>query len=51
LQNHIDNHNCTFVFPTGDEDPQAQIVQLNIELQMAERDQNKAQTDLATKQS
>jgi len=44
----FDNHNCDFVFPIGNEDPQAQIVQLNIELQMAERDRRKAQTDLET---
>ena len=23
LQNHIENHTCTFVFPTADTDPQA----------------------------
>ena len=38
LQNHIDSHTCTFVFPLGNEYPQAQIAQLNTELQMAERD-------------
>ena len=48
LQNHIDSHTCTFVFPSSDEDPQAQISQLNIELQMAERDRKKAQADLET---
>lgn len=48
LQNHFDKHSCTFVFPTGNDDPQAQIVQLNTELQMAERDRKRAQTDLET---
>ena len=48
LENNIDNHNFTFVFPSGNEDPQAQISQLNTELQMAERDRKKVQTDLET---
>ena len=48
LQNHIENHTCTFVFPIGNADPQAQIVQLSTELKMAERDRKQAQSELET---
>ena len=48
LQNHIESHTCTFVFPSGNEDPLAQISQLTTELQMVERDRKRAQADLET---
>ena len=48
LQNHIENHTCTFDFSAGDFDPQAQVIQLSTELKMAERDFKQAQSELAT---
>ena len=48
LQNHIESHTCTFVLPSGNEYPIAQISQLTTELKMAKRDRKKAQDDLET---
>ena len=48
LKNHIESHTCTFVFPSGNEDPVAKISQLTTKLKMAERDRKKAQADLET---
>ena len=48
LQNQIDSHSCTIILPLGNDDPAAQISQLNIELKMTERYLKRAQNDLET---
>ena len=48
LQNHIDSHSCSFILPSGNEDPTTQISQLNTELKMEKRDHKKTQTGLET---
>ena len=48
LQSQIDSHSCTIIMPFGNDDPAAQLSQLNIELKMANKYLKKAQNDLET---
>ena len=46
LQNQIDSHSCTIIFPFGSDDPAKQISQLNAKLKVVEKYLKKAQSDM-----